>query len=532
VKAVAEEPEDRRDDGEGADERASYGEAVGFGVLSFGMLAVFGVVSSVVIARLYGVTVAGEYALAFAPVGILWGLSTLKEQVAMVRLVAVLPPRDPRVTGLFVAVGTFSFALTTVICALVALGTVLLLRGPVDEPQVVGPALVMIAGYLLFSNTAWNLQAILGSFRAGRQLFHVRLAQVATYLGLAVAGAFVDDSIWALVVATVGAAFVEAVLSALYALRWMTLRVAPGVVRQGFRELPDIVRFGAKTAVGGMAAAVSNETGTWLLALTNAPLAAVGAWSRAWLLGRRFLEANYKVMEALYPTLVERRANGDKEGFEGALVDTIRYCVLVLLLVAAAGGGASVAVMEVFGPGFEEGATALALLLLVPAIYSVASFANIALVSSERPLIGSVISLGQLAVTVGVGIPLVSSYDVTGAALACLSGYAVNAAVASVVLGRQLSQPWLALWPPRPLVATLVAYAAGFAAGRGVDSLIDGPIAALPALSAATAAFVGAYLLIAGLSDRERERLGALRRGVAARAPGRLRRPVAAGVGE
>ena len=74
--------------------------------------AVLSLVTAVVTARIYGIQVMGEFALAFAPTGIVWVLSSVREQPALVRALAPLAPRDPRATGLFAAVFGFSFVLT------------------------------------------------------------------------------------------------------------------------------------------------------------------------------------------------------------------------------------------------------------------------------------------------------------------------------------------------------------------------------------------------------------------------------------
>src|SRR3954468_18362095 len=98
---MAERPQAPGDGGAGNHEGRSYSKSVGYSALSFGSIALIGVVSSIVTARIYGVNVVGQYALAFAPAGALWFLSTVKEQVALVREITALPPRAPRVTGLF-----------------------------------------------------------------------------------------------------------------------------------------------------------------------------------------------------------------------------------------------------------------------------------------------------------------------------------------------------------------------------------------------------------------------------------------------
>ena len=47
--------------------------------------------------------------------------------------------------------------------------------GPLDAPELLAPALVSIAGYVIVTNTGWNIDSIFSAFVAGRQLFWVRL---------------------------------------------------------------------------------------------------------------------------------------------------------------------------------------------------------------------------------------------------------------------------------------------------------------------------------------------------------------------
>src|SRR5439155_2442065 len=116
-----------------------------------------------------------------------------------------------------------------------------------------------------------------------------------------------------------------------------------------------------KLTPGGIAAGASSQIGVWVLGAIGT-VSAVGAYGRAWLLSNRLLTANTRISEMLLPTLVERDDSRDQVGFERALGESMRYATATLLLPAAAGGGAAVGVMQIFGPGFEQGADALAIL--------------------------------------------------------------------------------------------------------------------------------------------------------------------------
>jgi O-antigen/teichoic acid export membrane protein len=267
-----------------------------------------------------------------------------------------------------------------------------------------------------------------------------------------------------------------------------------------------------KLAPGAMADGVSNDAGTWLLGLSGAPIAAIGAWTRAWMLGKRFLEANHKINEALFPTLVERRASGDDAGFDRALFETIRLSSAVMLLPAAVGGGAAVSVMELFGSGFARGADALAVLLVLPAIYGAAALMGLVLLVADRPLVNTYINLGRLALTIACGWPLIRWLGLTGAAVGMLVAFIGNLGAIVVIAKPYLARPWHELWPPRTLLALLVAYGLGFLSARTVDDQLPGIGGLVLALIAGSAVYAAVYILGGGVTADDRARIAGLRR--------------------
>src|SRR4051794_31086421 len=79
--------------------RPAYRRSAAYAVLTFGSTAALALVTTITTARLYGAEVVGEFALVSAPFLALVLLSSLREQAALVRKLASLPPRDPRVSG-------------------------------------------------------------------------------------------------------------------------------------------------------------------------------------------------------------------------------------------------------------------------------------------------------------------------------------------------------------------------------------------------------------------------------------------------
>lgn len=486
--------------------RANYRAGFAFGTLGFFAVTAVGVGSTIVTARLYGVRIVGMSALALAPVAALGILSTVKEQQALIREITELPARDPRVTQLFGAVFTFSFGLTATVATLDAVVSWFVFHGPLHAPDLVAPAWVGIAGYTIVTNTAWNFDSIFAAFVAGRQLFWIRLHEALSFLLIALAVGLAWRSVWGLVIATIGASLTALVHRALWVRRFVRPRLTLAEYRVGLRVLPSLLRFGVKATPGQIAQGISQQCGVWALG-TVAPLALVGAYSRAQTIPQRLQQASTRITEVLYPTLVGRHSSGDGDGFDRAMIDSIRYEMIGMLLFAAAIGGAAHAVLRIFGPGFTSASDALALLALYPALAAITVTQTQAMWATDRPGRTSLISILRLLVTLGLVIVLTPDIGVTGPAIALLAGYAAAVLLGGAVLRPVLSRPLRATWPLRERLALLGAYAAGFVAAQLVQHSIYS-LAALPlGLTAGMLAYAAVFLAAGGLNARDRVRL-------------------------
>ena len=489
--------------------RGSYRSGFFFGSLSFGATLVLGLASTVLTARLYGVEVVGDYALVFAPVSALWVLSTVKEQQALIREITKLEPRPPRVTQMFAATFAFSTALTVLVAALDALACVLVFPGALGRPDLLAPALVSIAGYVLVTNTGWNLDSILAAFVAGRALFRVRVNEAVAFIVLATVFGIAWDSVWGLVAAAIGASAIALVHRLAAARHFVRPRLRRGEFRQGLRYLPDILRFGLRATPGQIFQGVSQQGATWAIGIV-APAAVVGAYSRAQVIPKSVQQASMKITEVLFPTLVARRDSGDGHGFDRAMVDSIRYEVIGMLLLAASLGGAAGLVMRVFGPGFEAAAPALVLLLLFPVIAAVSITQTQALWALDRPGLTSLVSGLRMVVTVALLVVLTPSMNYVGPPLALLAGMLVAVAIYGFVLRSHMTRPLPSIWPRRERFVLVLATAAGFGAARGVEAVWDS-LAALPfALLAGSLVYLLVLVLLGGLNERDWQRLGSL----------------------
>lgn len=525
--------------------RASYRAGFAFGTLSFVAVAAAGVISTILTSRIYGVRTIGKFALVVAPVSALWVLSSVKEQQALIKEITGLPPRAPRVTQLFAAVFAFSTGLTALVAALDAVVCWFVFRGPLHQPGLVVPAFVNIAGYALVANTCWNLDSILSAFVAGRQIFWVRLHEALSFIAIAVAIGLFWPTVWGLVIATIGSSATSLVHRALAARAFARARLSFAEFRAGLRVLPELLRFGLRATPGQIAQGASQQGGIWAVGMV-APVALVGAYSRALTVPQRLQQVGNRVTEVLYPTLVHRHTSGDGHGFDRALVDSIRYEVIGMLLIAAAIGGAAHLVLEVFGPGFSRATPALALLAVFPALASITATQTQALWATNRPGRTSLIAIARLAVTLVLLVILTPSIGLVGPAIALLAGYLVVVALNGIVLRALLSSPLRATWPVRERLALLAAYGAGFAAAHGTEhaarwsgqathSVLGLIVGILASFAAGTLAYGVVFLACRGLNARDRRRLSEAARGLRAwrerRAGARLVTAAAAGSG-
>jgi O-antigen/teichoic acid export membrane protein len=494
---------------EAAGGRATYRAGFFFGTLSFLGTAVLGLVSTIVTARLYGIEIIGEFTLAAAPAGILFVLSTVKEQQALIREINDLPPRHPRVTQLFAAVFTFSWALTVVVAALDVVACWFVFHGPLDAPALFAPAAVSVLGYVLVTNTGWNLDTIFSAFVAGRQLFWVRLCEALGFIAIAVGVGIAWKSVWSLVIATIGASLMALVLRAVMVRRFVRGRLSWGEYRLGLGVLPALLPFGLRATPGQMAQGISQQAGVWALGIVGST-SVVGAYSRAISIPQRLQQASLRVTEVLYPTLVGRHSQGDGHGFDRALIDSIRYEVAGMLLIAATIGGAAHSVLAIFGPGFDQATTALALLILYPALASITVAQTQGLWAVNRPGTTSIVSIARMAITLGLLIVLTPALGITGPAIALLAGYAAGVLFSGVALRPFLSQRLRTTWPIRERLAVLVAYGAGFIAAHVIEHLVPTTAGTLLSLVAGTVVYVPVFALCGGLNRRDRERLGQL----------------------
>jgi O-antigen/teichoic acid export membrane protein len=349
---------------------------------------------------------------------------------------------------------------------------------------------------------------ILSAFRAGRQLFWARLVHALAFLTTAVVAAVFVRSLWCLVAATVAGPLLALVVRLAVIGAFVRARVARAVLREGAQALPGMVRWGLKTAPGTALQGVASQVAVWVMGFVTTT-AAIGAYNRAAQVAQRLVDVNFRILEMLFPTLVERRSRSDAAGFDRAVADSLRYAAIALLLPAAVGGGAAHGVMSLFGPGFERASDAFALLLLVPALGAMSSVQQTQLWAVDRPGIVTAIAAGHTALMVALVIVLTNAMGITGAALACVLAGVAKLTVMSTVARRHWSSPLRGLWPARELLGLALAFGAAFFVARVFDGAV--PPGPLPALVAGTIVYGALVALACRRNPRDRARVAAAR---------------------
>ena len=473
-------------------------------------MGVVSLVSSILLARIYGVTVIGQYALVLSVVLFTVIFSTLREQTAFVRTVAVLDRYDARISGAFYAVLSLSIGITCVVGGLTFLVSSALFRGALNQPDVVAATGIALLSHLTFERIAWTLDSVLVAFRRAKELFWLRLLQVLCFSALAVGlGAFGGyDSLMSLVLANVASFGFFVFIRIIIVRKYMRFIVPMSAIRSGFSRLPSYVRFGIRS-IGVTVAAVGRVAPTWVLASTGS-IAQVGAYSRAELIATRVTEGTWRVSEMLLPTLVERRDAVDNEGFDRSLIDTIRYMVIALLALAAAGGGAAVGVMQAFGPGFHTAANALALLLVFPAISAVTMCEKQALYALDRPMAASVVAIIELVLLLILAVTLGLAFGPTGVAAALVISATVAASLYWSTLRAHLQNSLRHYWCGREMLLLLLSYAAGFGAARAIDLTSDDHLVTVLAVAVGAIVYGALFLVTGGLNQRDKDRIRSL----------------------
>jgi O-antigen/teichoic acid export membrane protein len=452
-----------------------------------------GLVSAIVTARVFGAEVIGAFALASLLTGSLHMVSNVREQGGLVRELTRHAARAPESRALLLLVLGFSAALTLAVLIPFGALSVWLLREVFDQPDLVAPFAVLVAAYLLLDNTSFNLDAPLVAYRDGRALWIVRTAITATMiagaLGCAAAG---ERSLWALVGVTVAASAVGVALRLRAVSRLTGLRSSRREIARVRDRLRPIVWFGVRQAPLNYTETAIEYTDTAVLG-ASVPLVTIGAYSRAYTLYRRAGQVPIALSRLYFPTLTALFHSGEHDAMVRVQRLSTRYLTLLLVPVATWLAASAPAVLAIFGPGFDEGATALSILIFAVVLDGYGRMAGGLLAAVDRPGVVSMVSAGMAVLNVGLCLALIPSLELTGAAIANLAGWLFYATALVVLAARQAGRPAWTMADPGFLVRLLGACAVlalAAAALRGAPAaLVWQCLVAPPALAAGLLAF-------------------------------------------
>jgi O-antigen/teichoic acid export membrane protein len=237
-------------------------------------------------------------------------------------------------------------------------------------------------------------------------------------------------------------------------------------------RLRPIVWFGIRQAPLNYTETAIEYTDTAVLGAT-VPLASVGAYNRAYTLYRRAGQVPTTLSRLYFPTLVALHHRGEHGAMLRVYRLSTRYMTLLLLPAAAWVAASAPAILGVFGPGFDEGATALSILIFVIVLGGYAATAGGLLAAYDRPGIASIVSVGAAVLNVGLCFALIPSLDLTGAALANAGCWLFDAGALVVLAARQAERPTWTMID--------VAFLARLAGACAVLALVVAPLRDVPA---------------------------------------------------
>jgi O-antigen/teichoic acid export membrane protein len=395
------------------------------------------------------------------------------------------------VTGLFIPVLAFSAALTTVVAIPLMLVTAAVYNGPADQPDLVLPALAVVLAYIVFDNTSLNLDGVFSAFRSGRELFIGRFLQLAGFPILAIMLAPWHRDVVALTAATIASMGVALLVRLFLVRSFLAFRASGSAVRQGIRDLPDLLRFGLRVLPAQLSAGIADQASTWVLSVLL-PVSVIGGWSRASGLASRLTEAGWRVCEILFPTLVQHHRNGDTTSFNRVLSTTVRVTAIAILLPAAVGAGAAEGILNIFGPGFAVVSGAFGILLFTYAIGVVGLALGQPLMAAGTPHLVSVIGVTRAVVGLAFLVPLAIVGGTIGAASALLLGVMAEVFLGSWYAAKLYGRSSL------PGVGAVLGVLAGslvaFVVSRVIDVYASSFIGALLAMAVGTIFYVAVVL--------------------------------------
>jgi O-antigen/teichoic acid export membrane protein len=199
------------------------------------------------------------------------------------------------------------------------------------------------------------------------------------------------------------------------------------------------------------------------------------------------------------PIIARQSALKDQPAMERSFAQLGRWVLaaqLPLMGVLCLAGGIG---LRIFGPGFEAGATWVALLAIAHATNSFVGLAE-TVIMIQRPGLNLINSGATVLLQLGASLLLIPRFGATGAALGMVLAYVTQGVLRYVELRFLFN--WH--WPWRALARPAVAFALAFAVALPLRLLIEGWRGELVSGLVFLAGYVAAWKII-GLEESDRE---------------------------
>lgn len=460
---------------------------------------VLGLGGAVLISRRFGSELFGEFVTVTAPLAMLTLLSSVQEQVGFMHVASSLPGRSGRFSAL--AFKTYLFSETlTLIAAVVVFGiSWWFLHGPAEKPELVLPVAVLLGGYVVFGNLAWNIDGVLNARRASGRLALVRIAESALQPMLPLVISLWWHDLRALVAGVLLTTLVGALVRVWVVRAYVTRAITTDEWVESRGDFRVVYRTGLQVFPGSVSAGLLDQTAIWIVraVVGGAPAGdrVVGSFGRANNLTWRLQELTYRVSALLLPSLSDTHSSGDDEGFRSTGRMAVAAYIAPLAGLVAILAACSPNALRVFGDDFVDGASAMRPLVVASLLIAIDIFAGMVLIALGQARLTARTSMLGAAVMLVLIYPLTMQWSATGAAMAVLIGQSVGTAWRLVLLDRTAPGGVRSMLPPgsvRLLVPPLTAGLSCWLVVRSDSSILLGMVGG----AVGVVAFVVAWLLL------------------------------------
>jgi len=467
-------------------------------------------VTHVLLARLFGRAVFGGYQACLAILEVLTRGGTGGADKGMLRYIAGFRARgQPDLarsalgTGLRLCLGVASAAALLL----------LVLAGPLaslSHDPALANGLRVLAPVTILTGTMWVLVQASLAAKTTRANFIVRgVGEPTLLLAAGLLAALAGRSLAHLALAHVIAAAVTLGLAVIVVGRVF----GPGELRRALAapRLPGFAHFSIPLGLADLTNAILQRADIVLLTIFVGPRA-TAVYAAAEFVTRVTANARYAFDSVAAPMFSEAIHLGDRQRLQDNLLMITRWVTLAAAPIAVTVVSLRRELLALYGPGFQEGTTALSLLAMGHLVNAIMGLSGWILTVSGRSRTILVNNIIAATANVLMGLTLIPRFGLVGTAIAALGSVTLVNLLVVVEVWRWQRVHQLSLSIAKPLVAAGATLAVEFAIGHLLDNV---------ALRIVATVLVGlasylAALFALGLSPDDRRLLGKLRARIAA----------------